>query len=390
MESPLVVCPACRALLEPALPLCIGCARVYPDRSESSQAVIVRQVPPDAGEVVRLLVGVCGLEEAAVRRYLQQGPALFRLPASALVANALVVALTDAGAVVELREVMAPEGGWGLWARTLSRDGGRLGLLGGGVGLTGMWALQGGQLGMLAFFGACAVVALDGWQFQRRIVLSPALLAHRLGLLSEGVARAAGAALRRARSSVLREAITAVMVEHARLLATVARGLREHPALQGPFREALDHVGQQTLRIAENAVTIEEATDAAPTDLPARLEGLRALGSAEVDRQLRALLSTREDRLAQLEWLRQAHGLLLVRLETAAERLRVQRHQAARLLVGAQSADVEGALGGLQRELEVAALAFTEVERGLPRALPEVVAEVLAEVEAEVVASTEE
>src|SRR5206468_3677387 len=144
-----------------------------------------------------------------------------RLPASALVANALVVALTDAGAVVELREVMAPEGSLGLWARTLSHDGGRLSLLGGGVGLTGMWALQGGQLGLLAFVGACAVVALDGWQFQRRIVLSPALLAHRLGLLSEGVARAAGALLRRARSAALREAITAVMVEHARLLATV-------------------------------------------------------------------------------------------------------------------------------------------------------------------------
>jgi hypothetical protein len=380
MQSTPVVCPTCRTLLEPALPLCPECGRIFPEREPAStRALVLRSVPADPREVVRLLVGACGLDEGSVRRYLRHGPALFGLPASALVTTALAQALGEAGAVVEVREEMPPDGGWKSWARELGRDLRRASLLGGGVGAAGLWAWQGGQLGVLAFLGACGVVALDAWQFQRRIVLSPALLAHRLGLLPEGPARAAAAVLRRARTPALREAITAVMVEHARLLSSVARGLREHGSLQGPFREALDQVGQQTLRIAENATIIEEAGEGQPADVPGRLASLRTLGSAEVDRQLRALLTTHEDRRAQLEWLRQTHGLLLVRLETIAERLRGLRHEATRLLVGTDGGDVEGALGGLRRELEVAVEAFIEVERGLPQALPEVVAEVVAD-----------
>src|SRR5204863_2976957 len=100
--------------------------------------------------------------------------------------------------------------------------------------------------------------------------------------------RPAAALLRRARSPELREALGAALLEHARLLSAVARALRDHPALQAPFRETLDEVGEHTLRIAENAAAIEEAgEDPEAAELPGRLANLRALGNDETERQLK-------------------------------------------------------------------------------------------------------
>jgi hypothetical protein len=232
--------------------------------------------------------------------------------------------------------------------------------------------------GPFAVLIAAGLLALDWWRFQRRIVLSPALLARRLGLLPEGLARAAAAVLRRSRSAALREAIAALMVEQGRLLATVSRGLRDHPSLQGPFRETLDALGEQSLRVAENAATVEEASDSDPEDLPRRLADLRTCAGDELDRQLRLLLTARQDGQLQREWLRQAHGLLVVRLETIAARLRGLRYHAARLLVDHSRPEPEALLAVVRRELETTLGAIAEVERGLPRSLPEVVAEVVS------------
>jgi hypothetical protein len=338
---------------------------------------MVRQVPGDVSAIVRLLAGTCGLREPALARTLTRGRAVFLLPGSSLLASALAAELTGAGAVVEVHEVPPPETAWEMtghaWARWLADEPARLALLG---GATVAAALVG--RGAFAALIAGALLALDWWLFQRRIVLSPALLARRLGLLPEGLARAAGAVLRRSRSAALREGIAALMVEQGRLLATVSRGLRDHPTLQGPFRETLDALGEQSLRVAENAATIEEASDTDPEDLPRRLADLRTCAGDEIDRQLRLLLTAREDGQVQREWLRRAHGLLVVRLETIAARLRGLRYQAARLLVASSQPEPEGLLAGVRRELETTLTAIAEVERGLPRSLPEVVAEVVS------------
>jgi hypothetical protein len=216
--------------------------------------------------------------------------------------------------------------------------------------------------------------------FSRRIGLAPAVLARRLGLVSGALARPASALFRRARSDVLRQALGAALLEHARLLSAVAHALRAYPALQAPFREILDEVGEHTLRIAENAAAIEEAGDGDDVDLPERLAGLRALGSEETDRQLKALLLSRHERRARQEWLRQAHALLLVRLEAITERLRGLRQEtAARVLEvsAGDAASADRALESLGREMALARSALEEVERDLPQALPEVIAEVI-------------
>src|SRR5690242_13567683 len=113
MESAPVVCPSCRVLLEPTLPLCPGCARVFAERDDT-RSLIVRDLPADARPVVRLLAGACGLDEATLRRYLGRGPALLALPASPLVTAALVGALVDAGATVEVRQEIPA---WSSWLR---------------------------------------------------------------------------------------------------------------------------------------------------------------------------------------------------------------------------------------------------------------------------------
>jgi hypothetical protein len=365
MEEPPAVCPSCRALLEPALPLCTGCGRLFRERATPARTVVVRQAPAD---IVDLLAGTCGLGEPALSRRLADGEALFYLPGSPLVVAALAAELTSRGAVVEVHDAPPDGVGWRAWLRDLPHEPLRLAVLAAGVPAV-MWATR----GLLALLLAAGVVALDWWRVQRRSVLSPALLARRLGLLPEGLALAAASALRRSRSPALREAIATLMVEQARLLSTVSRGLRDHPALQGPFRETLDALGEQSLRIAENAATIEEASDGDPDDLPGRLAELRARGGEEIDRQLRALVTAREDGHQQREWLQRAHGLLVVRLETIAARLRALRYEAARLLLAHSQPEPEALLAGVRRELETTLSAIAEVERGLPEVVAEVV-----------------
>jgi hypothetical protein len=377
MEEPPAVCPSCRALLEPPLPLCTACGRLFPERADIARTVVVRHVAGDVTGIVRLLAGTCGLREPALASTLARGHAVFRLPGSSLVAAALAEELAGAGAVVEVHEAAPPDTTWQTswrpWARWLADEPGRLAMLGGAAAAA---ALVG--RGLFAVLITGGLVALDWWRFQRRIVLSPSLLARRLGLLPEGLARAAAAVLRRSRSLALREAIAGLMVEQARLLATVSRGLRAHPRLQGPFRETLDALGEQSLRVAENAATVEQASDADPEDLPRRLADLRTCAGDEIDRQLRLLLTARQDGQLQREWLRRAHGLLVVRLETIAARLRGLRYQAARLLVAHSQPDPEGLLANVRHELETTLTAIAEVERGLPQSLPEVVAEVVS------------
>jgi hypothetical protein len=377
-----LVCPSCRALLEPALPLCVACARVFPEEEEEVRALAVRQLPDDPEGVVevrQLLAAATGQDEAALARYLGRGGALFRVPVSELVAERLVDFLGQAGAQVELAETVNGDAERGAWARTVLAERRVPAAL---LVLCGVAAHAASGLGMFVAWMAVGggLVALEARSFHRRVTLSPAVLARRLGLMSGAVTRPAAALLRRARSRALREALGVVMIEHARLLAAVANLLRRHPPLQAPFRETLDQVGAHTLRIAENAVAIEEASDADGEDLPARLANLRALGSEETDRQLRALLTSRDERHARQLWLRRTHALLLIRLEVISERLRALRQDTAHQAITATAADpaaTEQALGALGREMELASSALHEVERDLPQALPEVIAEVL-------------
>jgi hypothetical protein len=285
--------------------------------------------------------------------------------------------LTEVGAQVELRDARSLEEEVVAWGRSVWYE----------APLVPLWLIGGivavelRSLFLPWLLIGTALVAFGLHGFGRRISLSPAVLARRLGLVSSALARPAAALLRRARSPALREALGAALVEHARLLSAVARALREHPALQAPFRETLDEVGDHTLRIAENAVAIEEAGDPESADLPERLADLRALGSEETDRQLKALLLSRGERRARQEWLRQAHALLLVRLEAITERLRALRQETAQRVLELGAADTpsaDRALESLGREMELAATALKEVERGLPQALPEVIAEVIA------------
>jgi hypothetical protein len=376
-------CPSCRASLEPALPLCVACGRLFPEQEAEARALVVRHLPEDrraSTEISQLLAAASGQDEARVERYLRRGPALFRLPASAEVAERLRDHLMEAGADVELADAVSDESRWAAWARGLWREQQVGVLLWGGAGLATLWVARGARTFLLWLLvsGALALVDLRG--FARRITLSAGLLARRLGLVSGALARPAAALLRRARSASLREALGTVLIEHARLLGSVGRALAGHPALQAPFRETLDELGEHTLRIAENAVAIEEAGDGDPPDLPERLASLRALGSAETDRQLKNLLTSRDQRAARHQWLLQAHALLLVRLEAIAERLRGLRQETASraLKLTADPGAADRSLEALGRELELASSALHEVERGLPQALPEVIAEVIA------------
>ena len=372
------VCPSCRAHLEPALPLCVACGRVFPEEDSQTRALMVRHLPADPRartEVHRLLAASSGRDELAVARYLERGRAVFRLPASLEIAEKLRDHLGDAGAQVEVLESASREEELFAWVRGLWYEAPVVPLW----LIAGLFVLRMRGLFWPWFIVAASLVAFGLVGFGRRISLTPAVLARRLGLVSSALARPAAALLRRARSRALREALGAALVEHARLLAAVARALRDHPALQAPFRETLDEVGEHTLRIAENAVAIEEAGDAEAGDLPARLADLRALGSEETDRQLKALLVSRDERRARHEWLRQAHALLLIRLEAITERLRGLRQETAQrvLELNADAASADRSLESLGRELELAATALKEVERDLPQALPEVIAEVI-------------
>jgi hypothetical protein len=375
------VCPTCRAHLEPALPLCVACGRLFPESEPAARALFVRHLPEDrraAAEVPALLAAATGQDEGALSRYLQRGQALFRLPTSEPIARRLHDHLTDLGAQVELSDSVSSEAEWMAWARGLWQEKLTLVLLVGAAGIAA--AYRGTGLFLLWFFFASSVSAFDRRTFARRISLSPAVLSRRLGLVSGALTRPAAALLRRARSQALRDALGTALVEHARLLAAVARALAGHPALQAPFRNTLDEVGEHTLRAAENALAIEEASDAQDVDLPQRLAELRALASEETDRQLRVLLTSREERLARQDWLARAHALLLIRLEAITERLRALRQETARRVLALAAADAPAAdqsLGALGRELELAATALAEVERDLPRPLPEVVAEVI-------------
>jgi hypothetical protein len=356
----------------------VACGRVFPEEDSQTRALMVRRLPSEPRartEVHRLLAASSGRDELAVARYLDRGRAVFRLPASAEIAQKLCDHLSDAGAQVELLESASREEELMAWVRGLWYEAPVVPLW----LIAGLFVLRMRGLFWPWFIVAASLVAFGLAGFGRRISLAPALLARRLGLVSSALARPAAALLRRARSTALREALGAALVEHARLLAAVARALRDHPALQAPFRETLDEVGEHTLRIAENAVAIEEAGDAEAGDLPARLADLRALGSEETDRQLKALLVSRDERRARHEWLRQAHALLLIRLEAITERLRGLRQETAErvLELNADAASADRSLESLGRELELAATALKEVERDLPQALPEVIAEVI-------------
>jgi hypothetical protein len=374
------VCPSCRAHLEPALPLCVACGRSFPEQEPATRGLVVRRPPEDQRsrvEVQQLLAAASGQSESTVARYVDKGRALFRLPSSEAIAGRLHDHLVEAGADVELTETVGGEVAWGTWARALWNERPSLLMLWLGAGALTGYRRPNLLLLWMLISGVLAVLDVRG--FGRRITLSPVVLARRLGLVSGSLARPAGAILRRARSGALRGALGAALVEHAKLLSAVAHALRGHPALQIPFRETLDEVGEHTLRIAENAVAIEEAGDAEAGDLPARLADLRALGSEETDRQLKALLVSRDERRARHEWLRQAHALLLIRLEAITERLRGLRQETAQrvLELNADAASADRSLESLGRELELAATALKEVERDLPQALPEVIAEVI-------------
>jgi hypothetical protein len=377
----MAVCPSCRAHLEPALPLCVACGRLFPEQEPAARALVLRQLPDDQrgrAEVQQLLAAASGQPEAAVARYLGKGRALFRLPSSEGIAQRLRDHLAEAGADVELSDSVGGDAEWTAWARALWSEKGALVMLWMGAGAFSV--LRRPNLLWLWMIISAAVALLDLRSFARRISLSPAVLARRLGLVSGALARPAAALYRRARSDALRQALGAALVEHARLLSAVAHALREHPALQAPFRELLDEVGEHTLRTAENAAAIEEAGDSEALDLPERLAGLRALGSDETDRQLKTLLLSRDERRARQEWLRRAHALLLIRLEAISERLRRLRQETAARALEANAGDAaaaDRALESLGREMELASHALKEVERDLPQALPEVIAEVI-------------
>jgi hypothetical protein len=363
--------------------VCVGCGRLFPEQEEPGRALVVRRAPEDPAarqELARLLAAASGRDEAVLARYLDAGEALFCVPASELVVDRLNEALGDAGADTELAETVSTEREWSSWWRALWRERAQLPLL---ALLSGCFvALV--KPGVLWFWFASvfALAAADVVTFRRRITLTPALLARRLGMMSASVARPAAALFRRARSVALRETLGVLLVEQARLLGAVARALGDHPALQAPFREALDEVGQRGLEIAESAVAIEEAGDTESADVLARLTDLRALGSVEIERQLRELVTSRDQRQARREWLRQTHAILLLRLEALSERLRGLRQESAQRLLelrGAEAAATDQAFASLGRELELAAAALGEVERSLPQSLPEVIAEVVGD-----------
>ncbi|HXU82423.1 MAG TPA: hypothetical protein VN914_13565, partial [Polyangia bacterium] len=76
------VCPSCRAHLEPALPLCVACGKVFPEEDDQVRALMVRRLPEEQRartEVHRLLAASSGRDELAVARYLERGRAVFRL-----------------------------------------------------------------------------------------------------------------------------------------------------------------------------------------------------------------------------------------------------------------------------------------------------------------------
>ena len=380
--DPLPQCPTCHAPLEPGLPVCVACGRLFPYHQAEERALWVSRPPGGerASIIEPLLAGASGQSQESLAAQLDRGPVLFRLPASALLAEALCRELTDAGATVALEDQLPPLAALGAWARSLWRDRIALASLTAGLGLAVVAAAQSSKLFYLWLFAVGGLASLDSHRFNRRMTLSPTVLVRRLGLVPEELARPAGAVLRRARSTALPQALAAVLTEHARLLTAVTRVLRDHPALQGPFREALDQVSDHALRLAENAAAIEEASDPAGSDLSARLDSLRALGAEETNRQLHALVASRDERRTKVEWLRRAHALLLVRLESMAERLRALRHDTARRALELAPAPAsDQLLAALGRELELALSAVTEVERNLPQPLPEVVAQLVGE-----------
>jgi hypothetical protein len=339
----------------------------------------IRSFPEDPRvrqDVRQLLAAASGLDEVSTGRYLESAGARYRVAASDLVTQRLQEALSDAGVEATLADSEDSGGQWEAWLRTLLRERLTLLLVAAGFGIAAGARGSGTFLFWLVMTSALAAGAFQ--TFQTRIRLSPAVLARRLGMIPGSVTRPAAALLRPARSPELRAALGGALVEEARLLSAVSRMLGDSPALQAPFRERLDELGQHVLRVAESAAIIEEAGAGDDRELGQRLAQLRALGTAEIDRQLHDLVTTREERQARAEWLRRTHALLVLRLEAISERLRGLRQEAAERALATRRDQGDRPLVALGRELELATAALAEVERTLPQALPEVIAEVVA------------
>ncbi len=367
--------------MEPRLAVCLSCGRLSPDDNETALTVVIRHAPLSGSgadrDVARVLAQATGTDSEWMARYLRARPSRLRLPGSEALSRRLQEWLADNGFDSEVLDLPPEETSVAGYLRWLFTS--KLGLVPYGVG-AGLWALCAGQgahgTGMVVLGATVAWALFDRARFLRCVTLRPDVLAEALGMVPRAITGAAAAVLKDARSPELRAALAAVLTEQARLLGVLDRVWREHRRLHAPMRAALEDLAGHALRLAGRAAAIELAGEPDDPELPRRLAGFRAMGSVEVERQLRALGAATQERQVRRQWLHQVQAVLMLRLETIADALRSLRQRAVAATVGDAplgDAAADRLVAELAGEIEVAVSALVEIESTVDEHLPVVV-----------------
>jgi hypothetical protein len=214
-------------------------------------------------------------------------------------------------------------------------------------------------------------VALFGFFDRRRFLKQATLraprLATRLDMAPEAVEDALGGLLRDpGLSEPLRDGLSSLIGEYGRLLDTLSPFTAQYPDLVRPTSRALAQLARHAAATAERAFAIEKAGDFTDPTLPDRLASLRSLGSQEIERRASQLLASHHARRGRLDWLREIHGTLLVRLEAVTDTMRSVRQRVLESYLNTE-ADVGSVVtdrlaAALAREQQVVAATVAEME----------------------------
>ena len=365
-------CANCGVPIPAMLPLCARCGTVSPEHRDSPLCLVLRSVSPSPAERRRtedlLADGGEGLDREEVRRQLAQPPALFRVPASEAVLRRLAHDLTACGCEVDLYDRVPPSLGQSEFLQSLWSKKSRLipyvaaAVMGAAVLAKGwFWPIV--PLGIATWLWWLA----DANRFLRRMTLRSALLARRLDVVPEEVARPIGVLLRSTLSEPLRSALGAMLVEHGRLLAEIRALAGEFADLGVSLRDALAELSRHATSLGQKAVAIEQTAELEDPELPARLARLRSPAREEIERRVLLMDVAQEERQVRAEWLRDVHATLVVRLEAIVDTLRSLRQRAIEArVVGAAGPGAEALdrlLIDVRRELSLVAETAGEIER---------------------------
>ncbi len=363
--------------MEPRLAVCLACGQLSALQADPAATITIRLSGnrDDRREVARMLASASDADAAWMARYLKTSSPRFSLSGSASMNRRLQEWLASAGVDCEVAPLAAEETSVASYAAWLVATGKVFIPI---VGFGFSWL----AFGRHAEVATALLLATAGWtlldraRFVRRVTLNADALAGSLGMIPLGLAQSAATLLKDARSPELRAALGAVMIEHARLLEVFERVWRDHGRLYEPSQRLLDEFTGQALRIAGRAAAIEVSDQPDGASLSARLGAFRALGSIEVEKQLRTLSAATKERELRQQWLQQVHAVFVLRLESMAEGLRSLGQRAVAASLTDAPLDEQAAtqlMTDLSAEIGIAVSAALELERAVEERLPEVI-----------------